>query len=143
MQSLAATIEELGNLFLEESIDLIVLDTKEIANQCSVKTVQNAHEVGKKQFDNFIRESLIDRSKHIGDVISRNKFPLFVKSGTKVRSKQRITSMKGELEFFSRMCIACQTRDGKVDDFFVMRTQLGHLHYLRKVPSTLVVKVIY
>ena len=35
VQSLVATIEELGNGYLEESTDLIVLDTKEMASACA------------------------------------------------------------------------------------------------------------
>ena len=59
VHSLIETFDELGNLFLEESADLQVLDSKEIADQSFVNTVQNAKTVGqvfKGQFEALLRE---------------------------------------------------------------------------------------
>ena len=42
VRSLVSTIEDLGNPFEEEGMDLLVLDTKEIADCISVKAFQNA-----------------------------------------------------------------------------------------------------
>ena len=42
VHSLVAVIEEFGNPFEEESQDLIILDTKEIADAAVVETVRNA-----------------------------------------------------------------------------------------------------
>ena len=76
-------IEELGNPFEEESQDLIVLDTKEIANPAVVQTVRNAKKIGQEQFDTFTKEYLIDSTKSIDDPIHRNKLPLFSTSTCK------------------------------------------------------------
>ena len=46
VQSLAETIEELGNPFLEWSTDLLDLDTKEISDQSALKTVEDARMIG-------------------------------------------------------------------------------------------------
>ncbi|KAG1649787.1 hypothetical protein GQR58_028625 [Nymphon striatum] len=119
--SLVAVLEELGNLFEEESKDdLIVLDTKEMAAPAVVETVRNALKIGKDQFELFTKNRLIDRSKSLHDVISRNKLPLFNTPIIKPvpKSKQALTTMKGNMELFSRMYIGCQTRDGNLDDFF-------------------------
>ena len=48
VSSLVRVIEELGNPFEEESQDLIVLDTKEIANPAVVQTVRNAKKIGQE-----------------------------------------------------------------------------------------------
>ena len=110
--SLVATLEELGNPFLEESTDLIALDTKEMASTSSVQTVQNAKIIGHKQFNEFKKRRLILETKPPDDVISRDKFTLFVKkSTTQYQNKHHIASLKGDLELFSCMYIACQTRD--------------------------------
>ncbi|KAG1672959.1 CUGBP Elav-like family member 2 [Nymphon striatum] len=119
--SLVAVLEELGNPFEEESKDdLIVLDTKEMAAPAVVETVRNALKIGKDQFELFTKDRLIDRSKSLHDVISRNKLPLFNTPTIKPvpKSKQALTTMKGDMELFSRMYIGCQTRDGNLDDFF-------------------------
>ena len=45
VRSLVSTIEDLGNPFEEDSTDLLVLDTKEIADRISVEAVQNARRI--------------------------------------------------------------------------------------------------
>ena len=119
VSSLVRVIEELGNPFEEESQDLIVLDTKEIANPAVVQTVRNAKKIGQEQFDTFTKECLIDRTKSIDDPIHRNKLPLFSTSTCKTsKGKQQLTSLKSDVQLFSRLYIGCQTRDGNLDEFF-------------------------
>ena len=77
VRSLLTVIEDMGNPFEQESQDLLVLDTKEIADPAVVKTVRSAKSVGQDQFDAFTKECLIDRTKSIYDTIHRNKLPLF------------------------------------------------------------------
>jgi len=50
---------------------------------------------------------------------------LFVGSTTKMASKekQQLTSMKSDVELFSRLYISCQTRDGNLKDFFQHENQ--------------------
>ena len=52
------------NSFEEDSQDLLVLNTKEItAPPGAVDAIRHAHEVGQVQFDNFVREHLLKRTK--------------------------------------------------------------------------------
>ena len=51
-------IEEFGNPFEEESQDVIVLDTKEIADAAVVETVRNAKKIGQDQFDAFTKDCI-------------------------------------------------------------------------------------
>ena len=46
VRSLVTVIEELGNPFEEESQDLLVLDTKEIADATVVETVHSVKRIG-------------------------------------------------------------------------------------------------
>ena len=62
---------------MEESQDLLVLDTKEIVGPEAVKTVLTAKKIGQEHFDEFTKERLIVRTKSIHDIIRRNKLPLF------------------------------------------------------------------
>ena len=107
----------MGNPFKEESQDLLVLDTKEIADPAVVKTVRSAKSVGQDQFDAFTKECLIDRTKSIYDTIYRNKLPLF-STPKASKEKQQLNTLKCDVELFSRLYIGCQTRDSNLDDFF-------------------------
>ena len=85
VHSLVAVIEELGNPFEEDSQDLLVLDTKEIADPAVIETVRNAKQIGQDQFEAFSKECIVDRTKSIKEAIHRNKLPLFAtKRGPKI-----------------------------------------------------------
>ena len=77
VKSLVTTIEDFGNPFLEESEDLIVLDTKEIAGPASVTILRQIEAFGKEQCNQFITEGLLNRTKSRYDPIKRNKLSLF------------------------------------------------------------------
>ena len=123
--SLGNVMEELGNTFQEESEDLLVLDSKEIADPSAVEAVKKAQKIGQQQFQTFTKESLVERTKPIDDTILRNRLKLFVGSRTKAASteKQQLTLMKSDVELFSRLYITCQTRDGNLEDFFQQENQ--------------------
>ena len=70
-------MEDLGNPFEEESTDVLVLSSNEIADCTAVETIQNEQRIGQEQFQAFINECLVDRSKSTDDVIRRNKLKLF------------------------------------------------------------------
>jgi hypothetical protein len=54
--SLVCVINDLGNPFEELSTDLLVLDTKEIADHAAVETVQNVKRIGQDQFKDFSKK---------------------------------------------------------------------------------------
>ena len=101
VRPLLTVIEDMGNPFEEDSQDLLVLDTKEIADPAVVKTVRSAKSVGQDQFDAFTKECLIDRTKSIYDTIHRNKLPLFSTPASKAsKGKQQLNSLKCDVELF-------------------------------------------
>ena len=51
VQSMVSVMEDFGNPCEEESQDLLVLDTKEIAPPTAVDALRRAHKVGQMQFD--------------------------------------------------------------------------------------------
>ena len=118
--SLISVMEELGNPFEEESTDVLILDSKEIADPAVVETIQNVQRLGQEQFQAFIKECLVDKSKSIHDVIHRNKLKLFKNMAkTNVsKGKKQLTSLKSDVGLFSRLYIGCQTRDGNLEEFF-------------------------
>ena len=80
VKSLVTTIKDFGDPSLEnleESDDLIVLDTKEIAEPAAVTILRQIEAVGKEQCNQFITERLLNRTKSLYDPIKRNKVSLF------------------------------------------------------------------
>ena len=120
VRSLVSVIEDLGNPFQEESTDLLVLDSKEIADQSAVKCVRNAQRIGQDQFQTFTKECLIKRSKPIDDVLHHNRLKLFGSTAKKNsnKGKQLLTSLKCNMGLFARLYIGCQNRDGNLEEFF-------------------------
>jgi len=57
--SLISVIEDYGNPFEEEYVDLLVLDSKEIADDAAVDTIQNAPKIGLKQFQTLPKNVLL------------------------------------------------------------------------------------
>ena len=49
--------------FEEESADLLVLDSKEIADPSAVEAVKKSHKIDQQQFQTFTKECLVDRRK--------------------------------------------------------------------------------
>ena len=96
-------MEELGNPFEEESTDVLILDSKEIADPAAVETIRNVQRLGREQLQAFIKECLVDRSKSIHDVIHRNKLKLF-KNMAKTnasKGKKQLTSLKSDAGDFT------------------------------------------
>ena len=123
VRALVSVIEELGNPFKEESMDLIVLDTKEIAGPAAVETVRNLKKVGQEQFQAFTRECLVERTQSINDAIRRNKLDVFNTSTPRSvsKGKQQLAFLRNDVALFSRPYIGCETRDGTLKSSFVMR----------------------
>jgi len=118
-------MEDFGNPFEEDSQDLLVLNTKGIAPYGAVDALCHAHKVGQVQFDNFVRERLVERTKPIEDGIHRNKVKIFGQPATKpqAKGKQQMKSLKNNVDLFSRLYIGCQNRDGNLDEFFQHENQ--------------------
>ena len=119
VKSLVAVIEEMGNSFLEQSQDLLVLDTRDILDPSVGESVRKAEELSEKQYHIF---RLAKCEVPITDVISKNKLVLLSHPPPKPPSKQKmqVTALKN---LFSRLYIPCQTRSGELDTFFVHENQ--------------------
>ena len=56
VKQLKSVMQEMGNPFMEESDDLFVLDTKDIAVDRSAQLMKVHHQQGKKQFESFMAD---------------------------------------------------------------------------------------
>ena len=97
--SLVEVIDELGNPFEEESEELIAIYTKEFAGSLAAENVRKVGMTGKEQFQIFITERLVDRTKSIYDIIPRNKLKIFGSPSPQTASndKQQIASLKNDV----------------------------------------------
>ncbi|KAH3741628.1 hypothetical protein DPMN_048353 [Dreissena polymorpha] len=72
VQAMTNTFEEMGNPFLEECDDLLVLGTRDIADPKFANTIRNIEHIGKNQYYEYIRDRLDNRTKPLSDPIKQN-----------------------------------------------------------------------
>ena len=126
VSSLVSTLEVMGSPFLEDSGDMLTLNTKMIMNKDVVETVYTIEDIGKRQYDRYVEERLQSLSnKPLSDIISKNKLPLFSTPHAKQQSKSKakFASLKTNCTLFARLYIACQARQGDIDNFFEHENQ--------------------
>ena len=123
--SLTRTTEEMGNPFMEETDDLLALDTKQIMSSDASVRLRKVEEVGMAQYESFIAERLMQQSKSLYDPIKRNNLHVFNEPASNVASKtkQQLSSARNDCLLFSRLYISCQTREGNLDEFFQHENQ--------------------
>ena len=124
--SLLATFEDMGNAILEDSGEMLTLDTKVVMDKDAIRTLNAVEEIGQRQFSEFAEHRLKSASnKPLRDIVSRNKLALFSTPQAKQRSRSReqVTSLKTNCTLFSRLYIACQARQSNLDSFFEHENQ--------------------
>ena len=117
VDALVSAFEEAGNPFEDDGECLFALDTKDIVEEVSAATVQNILAKGEQQFNDFTTDRLVQRTKPITDPVHRNRNELFVIFSTKEGPESRV-SLKSDCSLFSRLYIACQTRQRDMKEFF-------------------------
>ena len=125
VQALTRTIEEMGNPFMEHSDELLRLHTRDIMDDCVKDTVRKVVKVGQDQYNIFVDERLMHSQKAVTDPLPRNKLVLFKTPRSKAASKKQthLSEVKNDCNLFSRLYVACQTRDGDLDTFFSHENQ--------------------
>lgn len=120
-----SSVEELGSPFKETLEDLIALHTKDIMNEDVVRTIRTVRQVGRQQFKAFLRERLKDKTKLLTDTLKKNNLPTFNVQEKKLVSKDKakVTVLKEDCALFSTLYIACQNREGNLEDFFKFENQ--------------------
>ena len=113
VSSLVRTIDQMGNPFTEDSGDLLTLDTMDILEPEAVSTVRNALKLGQAAYSQFITERFIDCSKSINDPIH-----YFLPPKNPSKQTTQVAVLKDNCTLFSRLYIACQSREGNPEEFF-------------------------
>ena len=125
VKDLVAAIQEMGNPYTEESNDLVTLDTKDVMNASVVQTLNIIQNLGVHQYDEYVDRRIKNRRTPINDTIKKNKLSLFSSSTARVKSKigGRVSFLQNDCALFSRLYIACQSRNGQLDQFFKHENQ--------------------
>ena len=70
-------MEKMGNPFSESSSDLLVLDSRNIADSAVADTVFQIEKLGLEQCETYMNERLVTQTVTISDPIKRNNVHLF------------------------------------------------------------------
>ena len=118
--SLIDVINEMGNPFLEDTDELLALDTRNILDQSVVNTVREVCDLGKLQYSRYCKEVISDLTRSIHDPIKQNRLPLFSCPRPKAKAKElgKISSLKSDVALFSRLYIVMQHRASDMTTFF-------------------------
>ena len=125
VQNTVMSFEELSNPFMEAGPYLMMIHTKDIMDDAVVSTVNNARTTGEEQFTLFQRERLVERSRPVSDPLKKNNLSTFTMATKKnvSKNKAQVNVLKEDCSLFSRLYIACQVRDGNLEEFFRYENQ--------------------
>ena len=119
-QNLVEVINEMGNPFLHESKELLVLDTRDVVDESVVTTIRCVEKLSTEQYEAYNKSVIRDQNTSIHEAIKKNSLPLFKHPTPKTKSKQteQIAMLKHDVELFSRLYIVMQHREGDMATFF-------------------------
>ena len=120
VKALVEVIDEMGNPFQEESGDLLVLDNRNVADPAIADSVRKIRKTGQDQYEAFMMQRVVDRTSSVTEPIKKNNLPMFScpPQTSPSKAKQIVSSLKSDCALFSRLYIACQTREGDLENFF-------------------------
>ena len=107
VHSLVDVSEKYGNPFTEESQDLIVLDSWDIAGHHVIETISNIERIGKEQFQAFLSNILILKEESLYDPIKQNSFSIFSTPKRRKRDSKanEIKTLKKSCQLFGKLYI--------------------------------------
>ena len=111
VKSLIGVIEENGNPFCEDSVHLLVLDTKKIMPECDVEAVSGSKVKGQSMYDKYVKERLNKRSRPITDTKQQCNLPFLapLTNAHHVTGNQ-VAELKSDWRLFFRLYIAKRER---------------------------------
>ena len=108
-----------------ETTDFLRLDTRDIVDPTVASSVRQAETMGQEQYQTFMTDPLVEQTAPISEPIKKNKLSLLSRPSQREKSKTslQVSSLKSDCSLFSRLYIACQSRDGNLQDFFEHENQ--------------------
>ena len=137
----------MGNPFIDEGCELYAIDTHVVCSSAVIETVKTIQSTGQEQYIAFVNERLLERKVPVTAHMSRNKLSLLKQTGSRLKPSQKQTSKlasaRNDCSLFSRLYIACQTRDGDLDTFFHTKINLIRPHSVTRAAFVLEQNLIY
>ena len=90
VRALIAVFQDMGNPFLENTQDLLVLDTRDIIETPVAETVRKIESLDEEQYTKFVEERLELMHEASYRHTAQEQLPLFGQSQTKTQSKQNM-----------------------------------------------------
>lgn len=123
--NLIQTFNGYGNPFSDDCPKLLVLNTRQCADQEVADAMKGLEALGNYQYSKFKKEVFIEKSKSIHESIKTNNLHLFKTPKPKKTSKiKQLAAIRSDASLFGRLYIANQHRDGDLDTFFSHENQL-------------------
>ena len=118
--SFVSSFQDQGNPFEEEEKNLIHLTSRTVLDDNARKSVTEAWKTGSEQYKVFIEDRLVKKTSSFYDSIKRNNLSLFRQKHILNISKprQKILSLNSERKLYANLYVACQSREGDLDNFF-------------------------
>ncbi len=116
---LCATISSMGNPFLDDCPELLVLNTRNCASDEVIETIKNIKDLGLSQYKEYVDGVIVSRDISIHQLIKKKSLPLFKRQALKgSKTKKQISSLKSDCNRFSHLYIASTFRGGDLEEFF-------------------------
>ena len=76
-QNLIDTVTEFGNPFLDDCPELLILNSRDCADDSVIATVWSIDSIATAQYQKYCNDVIVTRNKSIHDTINKNSLPLF------------------------------------------------------------------
>ncbi len=118
------SLKEDGNPFLEDCLQ--TTDSRKLIMSPAAETaVFNARDIGKKKYEEFVKERLIVGNKSVNDTIQRTNLELLAGENRHLNaSKEKIRDLRNDASNFCKLYVASQHRESDVDKFFAHENRL-------------------
>ena len=125
VHSFVTEMNKLGNPFTDRTKDLFTIDSQDVMPQSVIDSLTQIRDLGESKYQEFINERLIKNTTPISAIISRNSLSLFrkPKNVSTCKEKQKLLDLKSDCALFSKLCIASQTKEGDIQEFFKHENQ--------------------
>jgi hypothetical protein len=120
-------LADLGNPFLDDSDDLYALDTKLVPGPEAIKHLQTVEAIGIAQFKLYMDTRILNNNIPISDTITKNNVQIFkcAKARKSTKKDVQLKTARSDAALFSQLFIACQNRDGDLEQFFAHENQVA------------------
>ena len=125
VKNLCDVVTRTGNPIFDNFSELVTLDSRDCADTSVVESVKKLGKLGKEQYQKYVTDATKDRSRSIYNPKNQNNLPLFSTNYKKEDSKQgkNIAVLQSNLNLVAQLCVALQSRDGDMREFFSHEVQ--------------------